>query len=353
MNALEIKNLTKSYPDFTLDNLNLTLPSGCIMGLVGENGAGKSTTIKLILDMIHKDSGSITILGRDNGDNIKLTKEDIGVVLDEVGIPECLTVNQVGKVMKHTFQNWNDAEYSRLVQKLALPDKKQFKEFSRGMKMKLGIAVAMSHNSKLLILDEATSGLDPVVRDEVVEMFSEFTRDESHSVLISSHIVNDLEKLCDYIAFLHKGKLLLCEEKDLLREEQIVSEKYLIGVLVQLTMLLVTGIAQATKMMIAGDFVLGKLAVLMLLMLVVSMLASSIPLPFIFKLGVEKGRTAYYVMIGFVCSASVLATSFFRSQLGIEIKPNLVLAILAVVGVGTYALSWRMAITFYKKREIQ
>ena len=219
MNALEIKNLTKSYPDFTLDNLNLTLPSGCIMGLVGENGAGKSTTIKLILDMIHKDSGSITILGKDNGDNIKLTKEDIGVVLDEVGIPECLTVNQVGKVMKHTFQNWNDAEYSRLVQKLALPDKKQFKEFSRGMKMKLGIAIAMSHNSKLLILDEATSGLDPVVRDEVVEMFSEFTRDESHSILISSHIVNDLEKLCDYIAFLHKGKLLLCEEKDLLREE--------------------------------------------------------------------------------------------------------------------------------------
>ena len=136
-------------------------------------------------------------------------------------------------------------------------------------------------------------------------------------------------------------------------KEQIVSEKYLIGILVQLTMLLVTGIAQATKMMIAGDFVLGKLAVLMLLMLVVSMLASSIPLPFIFKLGVEKGRTAYYVMIGFVCGASVLATSFFRSQLGIEIKPNLVLAILAVVGVGVYALSWLMAITFYKKREIQ
>ena len=219
MNALEIKNLTKSYPDFTLDNFNLTLPSGCIMGLVGENGAGKSTTIKLILDMIHKDSGSVTILGKDNGDNMKLTKEDIGVVLDEVGIPECLTVDQVGTVMKHTFQNWNDEEFSRLVQKLALPDKKQFKDFSRGMKMKLGIAIAMSHNSKLLILDEATSGLDPVVRDEVVEMFNEFTRDESHSILMSSHIVTDLEKLCDYIVFLHKGKLLLCEEKDLLLEE--------------------------------------------------------------------------------------------------------------------------------------
>lgn len=214
MNALEIRNLTKSYPGFTLDNLNLMLPSGCIMGLIGENGAGKSTTIKLILDMIHKDSGSITILGKDNGDNIELTKEDIGVVMDEVGIPECLTVKQVGNVMKHTFQNWDNAEYARLVQKLALPDKKQFKEFSRGMKMKLGIAIALSHNAKLLILDETTSGLDPVVRDEVVEMFSDFTRDESHSILISSHIVSDLEKLCDYIAFLHKGKLLLCEEKD-------------------------------------------------------------------------------------------------------------------------------------------
>ena len=219
MNALEIRNLTKAYPGFTLDNLNLTLPSGCIMGLIGENGAGKSTTIKLILDMIHKDSGSITILGKDNTDGIELTKEDIGVVMDEVGIPECLTVKQVGKVMKNTFRNWDDAEYTRLIQKLALPDKKQFKEFSRGMKMKLGIAIALSHNAKLLILDEATSGLDPVVRDEVVEMFSDFTRDENHSILISSHIVSDLEKLCDYVAFLHKGKLLLCEEKDQLLAE--------------------------------------------------------------------------------------------------------------------------------------
>ena len=219
MNALEIRNLTKAYPGFTLDDLNLTLPSGCIMGLIGENGAGKSTTIKLILDMIHKDSGSITILGKDNTDGIELTKEDIGVVMDEVGIPECFTVKQVGNVMRHTFRNWDDAEYARLVQKLALPDKKQFKEFSRGMKMKLGIAIALSHKAKLLILDEATSGLDPVVRDEVVEMLSDFTRDEDHSILISSHIVSDLEKLCDYVAFLHKGKLLLCEEKDQLLAE--------------------------------------------------------------------------------------------------------------------------------------
>ena len=219
MNALEIRNLTKSFKDFRLDNLNLTLPSGCIMGLIGENGAGKSTTIKLILDIIHKDSGSIKILGEDNEKNIKLSKEDIGVVMDEVGLPECLTAKQVGKVMKHTFKNWDQDEYDHLLTKFSIPDKKQFKDFSRGMKMKLGIAIAMSHGAKLLLLDEATSGLDPVVRDEVVEMFYDFTRDESHSILISSHIVSDLEKLCDYIAFLHKGKLLLCEEKDVLLSE--------------------------------------------------------------------------------------------------------------------------------------
>lgn len=219
MNAIEIKNLTKSFPGFTLNNLNLTLPGGCILGLIGENGAGKSTTIKLILDIIHKDSGSITILGRDNTENIRLTKEEVGVVMDEIGIPECLTVQQVGKVMAHTFRSWDASAYQALVRRMDLPEKKPFKDFSRGMKMKLGIAIALSHHCKLLLLDEATSGLDPVVRDDVVEMLSEFTRDEGHSILISSHIVSDLEKLCDYIAFLHKGKLLLWEEKDVLLAE--------------------------------------------------------------------------------------------------------------------------------------
>jgi ABC-2 type transport system ATP-binding protein len=214
MNALEIRGLTKTYPGFMLDHLNLTLPSGCIMGLIGENGAGKSTTIKLILDIIHKDSGTVTILGKDNGEDINLTKEDVGVVMDEMGVPDCLTAKQLGKVMKYSFRNWNAVEYDRLLRKLSLPEDKQFKDLSRGMKMKLGIAVAMSHGAKLLLLDEPTSGLDPVVRDEVVELFSDFTREEDHSILISSHIVSDLEKLCDYIAFLHKGKLMLCEGKD-------------------------------------------------------------------------------------------------------------------------------------------
>ena len=218
VNALELNNLTKSFSGFCLDKMNLTLPKGCIMGLIGENGAGKSTTIKLILDMLHKDSGTITILGRDHTDNLQLTKEEIGVVMDEVGLPDCLNARQVERIMKYTFRNWDSEEYHRLLKRLSLPDNKPFKDFSRGMKMKLGIAIAMSHGSKLLLLDEATSGLDPVVRDEVIEMFYEFTRDEEHSILISSHIVSDLEKLCDYIAFLHKGKLLLCEEKDKLLE---------------------------------------------------------------------------------------------------------------------------------------
>ena len=219
MTALEIRGLSKHFADFTLDNLNLSLPGGCILGLIGENGAGKTTTIRLILGMLRADSGTVTILGQDSRENPVLTKQDIGVVLDEVGIPECMTPKQVGKVMANVFLRWNAETYQGLLARFSLPENKKFKEFSKGMKMKLGLAVALSHEAKLLILDEATGGLDPVVRDEVVDMLAEFTRDETHAILISSHIVSDLEKLCDYVAFLHKGKLLLCEEKDLLLSE--------------------------------------------------------------------------------------------------------------------------------------
>lgn len=216
MNAIEIRDLTKSYDGFKLDGLNLTLPSGCIMGLIGENGAGKSTTIKLILDIVKKDFGSIRILGRDD---VKCCKEDIGVVMDEVGFPECLNAVQVGKIMQDIYKNWDKEAYSNNLQRLRLPLDKMVKDFSKGMKMKLGIAVALSHNAKLLILDEATSGLDPVVRDEVLDIFADFTRDEGHSILLSSHIVSDLEKICDYIAFISQGKLMLFEEKDALYEQ--------------------------------------------------------------------------------------------------------------------------------------
>lgn len=216
MNAIEIKDLCKTYGDFTLDHLNLTLPGGCIMGLVGENGAGKSTTIRLMMQMIQKDEGTITLLGKNVDEMDPLTKEDIGVVMDEVGFPLCLKTEEIGKIMQMTFHNWDQKRYEQLIHQFNIPDNRQFKDFSRGMKMKAGIAVALSHHAKLLILDEATSGLDPVVRDEVLDILNEFTRDENHSILISSHIVSDLEKCCDYIAFLHHGKLILCEEKDVL-----------------------------------------------------------------------------------------------------------------------------------------
>ena len=216
MNALEVRDLSITFSGFHLDNINLTLPRGCIMGLIGENGAGKTTTIKLILNMLRRDGGTVTLFGQDNRTDMHLLKEDIGVVMDEAGIPECLTARQVGKVMRHTFRRWDSEEYDRLLDRFSLPPNKAFKDFSRGMKMKLGIAIAMSHHARLLLLDEPTSGLDPVARDEVVEMFHDFTRDENHAILISSHIVSDLEKLCDYVAFLHQGKLMLCEEKDAL-----------------------------------------------------------------------------------------------------------------------------------------
>lgn len=219
MNALEIKDLTKSYKNFQLGPVNLTLPCGCIMGLIGKNGAGKSTTIKLILDMIEKETGSITILGKNNQKELHITKEDIGVVLNEPGYPECIRTEQLGKIMKYTYKQWDDKVFLELVKKLKIPADTDFKDLSSGNKMKLGIAAAMSHHPKLLILDEATNGLDPIAREDVLDMLYEFTRDETHSILLSSHIVSDLEKLCDYITFIHNGKILLCEEKDRLLEQ--------------------------------------------------------------------------------------------------------------------------------------
>lgn len=218
MEALEIKNLSKRQGAFYLDSVNLHLPGGCIMGLIGENGAGKTTLLRLILQMRKKESGTVTVFGHDTDTALCSVKEDVGVVLDEVGFPECLNAVQVGKILGCTYQNWDHSLFSSLLQRLSVPIDKPFKAFSRGMKMKLGIAAALSHYPKLLLLDEATNGLDPVAREEILDILREFTMSEDHAVLISSHIVSDLEKICDYVAFLHQGKLLLCEEKDRLQE---------------------------------------------------------------------------------------------------------------------------------------
>ncbi|GAB6107356.1 ABC transporter ATP-binding protein [Fusibacter bizertensis] len=212
--ALEVKGLCKNYDGFKLDAIDLTLPGGCILGLVGENGAGKTTTIKAILDLIHKDAGEIRIFNQETSIKLKDLKENIGVVLDESFFPEALNANNVDSIMKNVYKTWNSKSYQEWIAKFELPNKKTFKEYSRGMKMKHAIAVALSHDSKLLILDEATSGLDPMVRDQILDVFLEFIQDPTHAIFISSHIISDLEKICDYIAFIHKGKLVFSEPKD-------------------------------------------------------------------------------------------------------------------------------------------
>lgn len=223
MNAIEFNHVNKSFGSFAIEDLNLTVPTGTICGLVGENGAGKSTSIKLLLNALRPDSGTIQVLGTDTCDPAYVAvKNDIGVVLDDAWFPETITAKQVGSIMADTYVNWDSALYESYLTRFSLPRDKKFKDFSRGMRMKLSIAVALSHDPKLLVLDEATAGLDPIVRDEVVELFNEFTREETHSILISSHILSDLEKLCDYIAFIHEGRLLFCEEKDRLLEEYAI-----------------------------------------------------------------------------------------------------------------------------------
>ena len=223
MNAIEARKICKHYPDFSLQEVSFDLPQGAILGLVGENGAGKSTLIRLLMGASPADGGTVTVLGADNrAPDFAKVREEIGVVLDEAYFPEVLTAKQVGKIMSHTYRSWEQPTYERYLRRFSLPQDKLFKDYSRGMRMKLAIAVALSHKPKLLVLDEATSGLDPMVRDEMLDIFNEFTREEEHSILISSHIVSDLEKICDYIAFLHRGKLLLLEEKDRLLEEYAV-----------------------------------------------------------------------------------------------------------------------------------
>ncbi|MBQ9493942.1 MAG: ABC transporter ATP-binding protein [Oscillibacter sp.] len=218
--AVTLDQVTKAFRDFTLDHVTLRVPEGTVCGLVGENGAGKTTVIRLLMGAIRADGGEISVLGRSpDAPDFREAKEDIGIVLDEAYFPEVMTAAQVGSVMRDTYRRWDAAQYAGYLRRFELPDRKPFKEYSRGMRMKLAISVALSHHAKLLVLDEATAGLDPIVRDEIIETFREFALQDGRSILISSHIVSDLEKLCDSIAFLRRGKLLFCEEKDRLLEQ--------------------------------------------------------------------------------------------------------------------------------------
>ena len=216
--ALTITGLTKKYSNFVLDNISFSIPSGSIVGLIGENGAGKSTTINSVLELIKKDSGKITVLGHDIDTFDCAVKEKIGVVFDGSNFSEELTPAKLSKVLRDIYSSWEQSYFNRLLDQLNIPATKKIKTFSKGMKMKLSIAVAFAHHPQLLILDEATSGLDPIVRDDILDMFLEFVQDEEHSILVSSHITSDLEKVADYIVFIHAGKIIFCEPKDELLE---------------------------------------------------------------------------------------------------------------------------------------
>jgi len=215
--AIEIKDLVKQFDNFKLGPINLTIPKGTIVGYIGQNGAGKSTTIKLLLGLLNKDSGEIKILDEINPNSVAL-KDKLGIVFDDLLVPEEMTLVDVEKFCSRVYSKWNKNSFYKFKEKFNLPDKKIIKNYSRGMKMKLSMAVALSHNAELLILDEATSGLDPIVREEILDLLLDFMQDENHTILISSHILSDLEKVADYIAFINDGKILFMETKDELKE---------------------------------------------------------------------------------------------------------------------------------------
>ncbi|MEE0699913.1 MAG: ABC transporter ATP-binding protein [Bacilli bacterium] len=228
-NVIEVVNLTKKYDNFKLDGINLSIPTGSIVGLVGQNGAGKTTLIKLIFELIKKDSGAVKLF---NGKSLKDAKEDVGVVLDDAFFPEILKVNDINPIMKGTYRNWDENLFKKYLNDFGLTHNQSIKELSKGMKKKLEIAVCLSHHPKLLILDEPTSGLDPVVRKEILDIFLNFVEDEQNTILLSSHITSDIESIADYIVFINEGKIIFnksitdvnenygiikCGEKDFLK----------------------------------------------------------------------------------------------------------------------------------------
>ncbi len=216
MELLRVENLTKRYAGFTLDNVSFAVPGGTIVGLVGENGAGKSTTLRMILDLVHRDAGQVTVLGQ----SLPLSKmlhEDIGVVFDELSYHEMLTASQLNRIMAGVYRQWDAALYTQYMGRFSLPQQKPLKTFSRGMKMKLSLAVALSHHPKLLILDEPTGGLDPIIREDLMDVFLSFVQDDEHAILLSSHITSDLERVADYIVCIHDGRVLFSQSKDTLR----------------------------------------------------------------------------------------------------------------------------------------
>ena len=214
--TLILKNVNKKYEksNFAIKDISFSVPEGSIVGFIGENGAGKSTTMNCILNVIRRDSGTIEIFGREMTDEDIDIRENIGVVYDSNNFPEHLTAKQLADILGRIYSKWDDFCFEQFLRRFGLPESQKIKSYSRGMSMKLAIAVALSHDSKLLILDEATSGLDPIMRDEILDVLLEFVKQENHSILLSSHITSDLEKIADYIVFIHNGEIILNKTKD-------------------------------------------------------------------------------------------------------------------------------------------
>ena len=219
-NLIEIQGLCKHYKDFTLDHIDLTVPAGQIVGLIGENGAGKTTTLKALLGVIHPDGGTMRLLGGDPGD--PAVRGQVGVVFEDSYFYGGLTPRQIGRVMAGIHPAWDESLFQDYCRRFDLEGNKPVKDFSRGMRMKMSLATALSHRPRLLVMDEATSGLDPVVRGEMLDLFLEFIQDEGHGILMSSHITGDLERIADQIAYIHRGKLLFQQDKDLLLEDMAI-----------------------------------------------------------------------------------------------------------------------------------
>lgn len=218
-NVIEINGLSKKYQKFALDNVTLNVPMGSVMGFIGANGAGKSTTIKAILGLYKRDGGEVKVFGEDSEKMSNETREKIGVVFDTMPFPKNLTVTMLDKVFSGIYKTWDSEKFFAYITRFELPLKKKLSGFSRGMEMRLSIASALSHNPSLLVLDEPTGGLDPVMRSEILDIFLEFMQDETHSILISTHITSDLEHIADYICFINKGKIVFTEERNEMLEK--------------------------------------------------------------------------------------------------------------------------------------
>ena len=213
-NVIELKNVVRDYGDFKLDHISFAVPEGSVCGFIGQNGAGKTTTINLILDIINRDEGEINLFGKPVDQNHAYVREDVGVVFDEMGFHEFMTAKDINIMMKNIYKNWDEKVFFEYLKKFSLPSKKKCGAFSRGMRMKLQIAAALSHKAKLLIMDEPTSGLDPIVRNEIIGIFRDFVVEEDHTILLSSHITGDLEKIADEVVFIDGGKIVLSGNKD-------------------------------------------------------------------------------------------------------------------------------------------